>query len=467
MGGGVMLSFWCPRPSFAPEPGLLSRFAQSRSGNISMMFAVLSVPMIAAVGLGVDLSRAYRVRSLTQNALDASVLAAGRAAQTNVNAPLSAAQAAATNFYDASKPSDVVSSSLSLAADNNNTTFTLTATTWVSTPFLSVLSRMFPKSTPADAPAGCSNSFACLKLTSTAQASIAAGGNGGSNVEVSLMLDVTGSMNGTKLTTLKSAAKDLVDTIIWTDQSKYTSRMAIVPFAPYVNVGSAFYTAVTGQSQSTCYWMHNGICYWPGPSYDSCVKDRTGTHAYTETSPGVGSWIPSAQQTNCEPSAEIVPLTSNKTTLKNLIDNLQAKGGTAGALGTAWAWYMISPAWATIWGTASAPASYADLSTLNSNGAPKLKKFAVLMTDGDYNVMGGSNVSTSTVNSAALSLCSGMKNKGIEVFTVGFQVGNTAKTMLQSCATDTSHFYDASSNDALLAAFRDIALKISSLRLTN
>jgi len=35
------------------------------------------------------------------------------------------------------------------------------------------------------------------------------------------------------------------------------------------------------------------------------------------------------------------------------------------------------------------------------------------------------------------------------------------------CATDASHYYDATTDVALQAAFRDIALKISTLRLTN
>ena len=39
--------------------------------------------------------------------------------------------------------------------------------------------------------------------------------------------------------------------------------------------------------------------------------------------------------------------------------------------------------------------------------------------------------------------------------------------MLKNCATSNDHYYDTSSGDALKAAFRDIALKISKLRLTN
>lgn len=453
----------------------LARFAPDRSGNIALMFAVLAVPMISAVGMAVDLSRAYRVTSITQNALDSAVLAAGRAGQTTTTNTLAAAQTAATSYYNAAKPADVLSSTISLAADSTNTNFTLTATSWVSTPFLGVLSRMFTAPAPSGAPSGCSSSYSCMKISRSATASIGAGGNGGSNVEVSLMLDVTGSMAGTKLTTLKSAATDLVDTIIWQDQSRYTSRMAIVPFAEGVNVGT-YYTAVTNESTTqSSGWGWGWGWGWGGGgtvTVDPCVVDRTGTHAAKETAPGPSAWIPTfydaTNSASCYPESSIVPLTSNKTTLKNAITGLAANGGTAGALGTQWAWYMISPTWASIWGTASAPGAYADLTTLNSNGAPKLKKFAVLMTDGDYNLMGGNNTSTTTVNNAALAVCTAMKTAGIVVYTVGFQLsGNTPKTMLTNCASSSDKFYDAASEASLQAAFRDIALKISSLRLTN
>lgn len=458
----------CSRMRISQPTTWLSKFVGNERGNFAIMFALLTVPMISAVGMAVDLSSAYRVTSHTQNALDSAVLAAGRAGQTNATNTLSAAQTAATNFFNAAKPTSVLSSTIALTADSTNTTFTLTATTWVSTPFLGILSWMFSGSAPSGAPASCSTAYACVKIARTATASIGAGGNGGSNVEVSLMLDVTGSMDGTKLTTLKDAASDLVDTIIWTDQSRYTSRMAIVPFAENVNVGD-YYAAVTGTpaSTSTCTRTRRGVCTrWRTSSYDTCVVDRT-TNSGTDTAPAVGSWVPSAYSSSCTPGVSIVPLTSNKDTLKGVIDDLDADGGTAGALGTQWTWFVISPRWASIWGTASAPGAYADLTTLNSNGAPRLKKFAVLMTDGDYNVMSGANAWASTVNTAALANCSGMKTAGIIVYTVGFQVSSAAKTMLTSCASSSDKFYDATSNEALVAAFRDIALKISSLRLTN
>ncbi|MBS0251654.1 MAG: VWA domain-containing protein, partial [Proteobacteria bacterium] len=79
---------------------------------------------------------------------------------------------------------------------------------------------------------------------------------------------------------------------------------------------------------------------------------------------------------------------------------------------------------------------------------------------------GSVNKDCSTVQ--ALAQCTAMKAKGIEVYTVGFQLGGSklATNTLSKCATDANHFYNSSTGDALKAAFRDIALKISTLYLS-
>ncbi len=71
---------------------------------------------------------------------------------------------------------------------------------------------------------------------------------GGSNVEISLMLDVTGSMCSpcTKIQAVQSAAKDLIDIVVWSDQSQYYSRVALAPFAEAVNVGTLLAPLVRG-----------------------------------------------------------------------------------------------------------------------------------------------------------------------------------------------------------------------------
>ncbi len=58
------------------------------------------------------------------------------------------------------------------------------------------------------------------------------------NVEVSLVLDVTGSMAGQRLSDLKARAKELVDIVVKDTQEPYYSKVAIVPYSMGVNVGN-------------------------------------------------------------------------------------------------------------------------------------------------------------------------------------------------------------------------------------
>ena len=94
---------------------------------------------------------------------------------------------------------------------------------------------------------------------------------------------------------------------------------------------------------------------------------------------------------------------------------------------------------------------------------PKLYKIAILMTDGSYNrYYTGSNSTTQ-----AREICTEMKKEGITVYTVGFAISKNSSPdiTMQQCATSAEHYYNASSGEALKQAFRDIALKISDLRL--
>ena len=58
-------------------------------------------------------------------------------------------------------------------------------------------------------------------------------------VEVSLVLDNTGSMAGSKMAALKDAAKSLVDIAYQAPEASQHVRIGIVPFSRYVNVGLA------------------------------------------------------------------------------------------------------------------------------------------------------------------------------------------------------------------------------------
>ncbi len=229
---------------------------------------------------------------------------------------------------------------------------------------------------------------------------------------------------------------------------------------------------------------------------DSCVYERTGASAATDEIPGSGRWIGagnprwnfSASSGNkydgwrnvetsgatgystgayegrhgtCQPSGP-VPLTDDKQALEDHVNALVAEGGTAGHLGIAWGWYLLSPNWSGIWPEASRPRDY---------GAPRTSKFLILMTDGEFNIQHPTAGRSSFQQS--MDLCDEMKSlpSNIQIFTIGFQVPSgvqktgDGRTILQYCATSPGHAFSADNGAELLEVYRTIARSISDLRL--
>ena len=500
---------------------LQSRFVRDEQGSVGMIFGLMVIPCIMLVGFAVDFSRAITVKTQTQGILDNAALAGAKAVQVESNNGNydTVAQAAAVAYWNAHKAliQNAISGTDTVTYTSNagKTEFTWTMTQWVKTPFMSAGMLLASKAAEGGAPPECATSgWQCQKLTIVSAATLQAGGqNNDMNIEVSMMLDVTGSMSGQKITDLKLAAKDLIDIVVWSDQSTVTSKVGLAPFADGFNVGTALAPLVRGTVQSGTnpttddnsgnyeYFKFNkkGGGTSTYKISNACVTERTGTNAYTDVAPSsapVGKSYAEADG-SCSlvnsSDAEVnvlTPLSNNKTLLKSRIDKLTLAGSTAGQLGTAWAWYLLSPNFGYLYPAGSVPASYTSSTT---------RKIAVLMTDGEFNTQfwkgvkdtnsydaraagtatngtGGPPPKTDTnaptlsaLDSAeyqALQLCYAMKQKGIEVFTVGFQAPTQAKNLLKNCSTDVGHFYDATTGDALRMAFRDIALKVSSMKLS-
>lgn len=457
--------------SASKRGGVLNRFAGNERGNVAIIFGLLGVSMFLLVGAAVDIGRWLNARSQTWQALDSAVLAGARSLQLN-SKDQSAAETLALNVYSENVRTrlPLVSDTFQFQVTDAGTTLSATGGAYIGTLFLGLAN--IPKLP-----------LFTLSGSELSKAKLAVGGNGETNVEVSLMLDITGSMKGTKLSDLKTAAKNLIDIVVWQDQSQYTSRVALVPFSEAVNVGSTFAPLVRGTPDSS-YTYGSGK---KSKSYDltNCVSERTGAYAYTDDAPST-AFVGTVYTRNgsCDPAATIVPLSNDTTALKAAIDDYEAAGSTAGHMGTAWAWYMLSPNWNSVWPEANRAGAYSLLTELNKYNQPKLRKLAVLMTDGDYNVefckFGTGDtvgISTNDVSSCdspngssksqAEQMCTAMKASGITVYTVGFQVSNSAKTFLKNCSSGADYYYyDAQDGEALQQAFTDIALKISQLYLS-
>ena len=410
------------------------KFRGDQSGTVVVIFAFILVTLVGTGGGAVDYGRWQQARNETVNAMDAAVLAAGRVMQLPGSTEADAI-AAAQKYYNENKPGILAPDNVSFSITTQGTVMIGNSSgSLVKTPFLNLFG------------------IPHLQVNASSKAILAANSNSGSDVEIAMMLDTTGSMSGQKMVDLQAAAKDLIEIVVWPDQSVYTSRVALAPFSRYVNVGTANFNSVTGVTASG------------DPDQRTCVKERQGADRYTDASPTAGGFFDYYTGSGtCAPTSAVVPLTADKNLLKAQIDNFPTTGRTAGHLGTAWAWYLISPNWSGIWTGSTTPKPYSLISQTNGAGQPKLYKIAILMTDGVYN----QEYSGADSTTQARAICDNMKAEGVTVYTVGFEisVGSTPDLTMQHCASSSTHYYNASNGEALKLAFRDIALKISTLRL--
>lgn len=83
----------------------------------------------------------------------------------------------------------------------------------------------------------------------------------------------------------------------------------------------------------------------------------------------------------------------------------------------------------------------------------------------DYN---DHNINVDSANEDTRLLCNRIKDKGIVIYTIIFQIADeNAKTLLTNCASSPAHAYEAGNNDALIASFEQIGTSLSSnVRLT-
>lgn len=245
---------------------------------------------------------------------------------------------------------------------------------------------------------------------------------------------------------------------------------------PYVSGGQAW----CAQQGCTYFAFENMYGDLTTHRISTCVTERTGAQAYTDASPAsarVGRNYPSASSNTCL-AATLRPLSSDKNALKSAIDSYSVEGSTAGQIGIGWGWYMVSPNFNTLWPSNGA-AAYNTADTL---------KAVIIMTDGEFNTPycsgvisrqagTGSGSNTGKIDCDAdngdpfdqgRAMCTAMKNRGILVYTVGFQItaGGDAANMLQACASTPANFYLPASGGDLSEAFAAIGRDITQLRIS-
>ncbi len=454
-----------------------AHFAADRNGAVAVIFGLSLMVLLVAAGAAIDFTRAVSVKTQMQNDLDAAVLGTAvelRDANIDLNA-------VGKRFFTTNWRTEhgVDKVEVNLAKTANNDGITATATAKVDT----LLMRLLGMST----------------IDINAQSKVLTASQ---HAEIALVLDTTGSMAGAKLDALKNAAKALVETVYTDPKAADMINVSIVPFAQYVNVGignrnqawmsvpadsstvqqsCGNYSDVigtsncrmetfTGYNDGTPYTYQSQVCdYQYGPPVYKCF-DYTETYTWSGCAGSRDYPLDTRDETwsvpvpgimNAACGAPVTPLVNDKTALNSQIDDLIAVGETYIPAGLFWGWTTLSK-------DAPYPEAHDYGEVIDGK---EVRKILVLMTDG-VNTLSPTYPShnrTDTAQSNALTaeLCTNIKGKGITIYTVAFDVAdNATKNMLESCATSSADFFDASGAAELKVAFESIAKNLSPLRLS-
>jgi len=215
---------------------VFNKFLKDRGGNFALMTSIAVIPIMGGLALAVDYTNMSRQKQITLNALDAAGIAtARRVVEGATDAQL---VAYAQDFFKANlngvNPANTTLSVLLPANNVGGGTLKLTAGLKYQPFFLSAFTSLLGEAAITE-----------LSFNETSEIRLK------NTLEVALVLDNSGSMNDigtgsgkTRMTLLKEASKQLIDSIA--DQATQMKQIdkpvqfGVVPFAASVNVGSGY-----------------------------------------------------------------------------------------------------------------------------------------------------------------------------------------------------------------------------------
>ena len=466
-------------PPQRPAAVMLHRFAREEDGLVTVFAVFMILIMVFLGGMGVDLMRHERERSKVQAVADRAVLAAADLDQTLDP------EAVARDYFNKAGMSDYVST-VNVEEGLNYRRVTVDASRRLPTLFMDSLGQ----------------DSLYVPAKSTAEEKV-------NKVEISMVLDISGSMReNSKMDNLHDAGAIFVDTVLKPENADLIS-ISVVPYTAQVNVGadifdelkitelhefsycvdfedSDFDDVAISQVEQYEHMQHfEAGYYWNG-------RHRKNTGRYNNI------YNPGCPKQEYE---EVKAFSQNATELKNQISSFSPRANTAIHLGMKWGVALLDPAFRpinqAIGGDAafqSRPAAYSDIDTL---------KTVILMTDGvnvttrrinrqvyanldhyrhwsDYpfywwlnqNVRSSeqwrwywTKYTPSQADNLLSNICDAAKEKGIVIWSIGFEVEEHGASVMKDCASSDSHFFRVEGVE-IVDAFEAIARQINQLRLT-
>ena len=508
--------------------GLLARLAHDIAGNTLAIMAASLVPLLAMIGSGVDMSRAYLAQNRLQQACDAAALA-GRRVMTSGTADATVT-AEATKFFNFNYQQGKYQTAAftpAISATGGNTVIVTASTTMPTT-----IMKIF--------------GYRTLPVAATCNAR-----QDYVNTDVVLVLDNTGSMRclpsdsascsvsyektGSKMAGMRSAVMALYDALT-PAQTQLTAaglrlRYGVVPFSGTVNVGKIVYGMNNGYIQNpapynqyvctatnsrtgacTAYaWqvvnVNHSSAWLTSSSWGGCIEEANTVNTITASSgyaipsgaydlnvdlvPTTGTstaamatqWAPydeSSEQRDTQTAcpAQAVPLQAwTRSNLNTYVNGLTADGGTYTDIGMIWGGRMLSGA--GIWSSIN-PTTY---------GSMPVNKYIILMTDGyidtgstyysawgveyyDHRVSAnpypGDDTDAANHKQRFSMVCNAIKGEGVSIWVIGFgqSTGGALDSTLTGCASNANQASVSTDSASLITKFTQIGNAIGALRIT-
>ena len=321
---------------------------------------------------------------------------------------------------------------------------------------------------------------------------------GGVKTNLALVLDTTKSMEGERMTALKSATNTLLEGLkTANDGGEENLQVSLVPFADYVRIAESnrdenwldrqpdktvTYEVFDEENSTNCRQVGEGeeaetecdeyvyeertrLLEWKG-----CMASRpNGNHKRPDFFEGnrLQGFV---AHSSCNGSYnELEPLSFDLEAVNASVQALRTKSQTYIPAGLIWGWRTLDN---------RAPFTH-NVVTENED----TQNVMLLMTDGSNSVSlrgtkpdfdgiyhwGEPDDPEKAKQDADLltsELCLAIKEDGIKIISVAFEIEEeSTKTLLENCATTPSDYYDATNSTELKQAFKNIGSGLNEIRL--
>jgi Flp pilus assembly protein TadG len=438
----------------------------ANAANVTVVFALATVPIAGFVGAAVDYSSANSIKAAMQAATDSTALMLSKDAATATSGSLNTK---ASNYFMAlfNRPQATITSVTPTYTTTDGSQVVVTAKGSVKTNFMGLLG------------------FSQLNIATTSTIKW-----GNTRLRVALVLDNTGSMaEDGKMQALITASKNLLTQLQSAATNNGDVYVSIVPFSKDVNVdpsnykakwidwsdcdnnnGSCknyknYYKSGSPGDKDTCQNYNGAWTKAKRNTWNGCVADRGNSsgpnsanydaNATAPTTSITATLYPAEQYSYCTDAAAM-PLNYDWSSMKSLIGSMSPNGSTNQTIG-------LQLGWQSLVGGGPFPAP----PPMDSNY--QYSQVIILLTDGlnTQNRWNGNGSDQSLQVDARMAIaCSNVKAAGMTLYTIQVNTGgDQTSSLLRTCASDTSKFFLLTSSNQMVTTFESIGTALSNLRI--